>query len=215
MGNQLSAADNSGVDSAVGATNASLGAKAGTASVAAAAVPGSAVQIMEMTKDDHVKYMLSSKNPYVCLVYAPWCGHCNQYKPTFAAIAQALQQQGIDTYAIDGAAHEELLRSNRINVHGFPTLYASLGSKGSGLAKPSVVERDQDSIFNFFNAALPEANATALVANPNVVQMNLEPGSKEALLEASRAALNARHGQRLHIRHHLNEAVQNSHLTRT
>ncbi len=76
--------------------------------------------------DDKEPWLLNDKRCSFVLVYAEWCGHCNNLKPDFIKFAE--KAQFIHTYAINSEDNENLLK--RINndkkapfkIQGYPTI---------------------------------------------------------------------------------------------
>eukprot|EP00760_Papus_ankaliazontas_P031546 PhM_4_TR5331/c0_g1_i1/m.46227/K09582/PDIA4, ERP72; protein disulfide-isomerase A4 len=52
--------------------------------------------------------------------YAPWCGHCKNLAPNYAAAAQTLKEDGIPLVKVDATV--ETKSANAHGVNGFPTL---------------------------------------------------------------------------------------------
>ncbi|KAL7466373.1 hypothetical protein ACHAXS_006677 [Conticribra weissflogii] len=59
--------------------------------------------------------------------YAPWCGHCTRFAPTYEQVAQTLHSQQptsprkVNVAKIDGASERAL--SSRFGVRAFPTFF--------------------------------------------------------------------------------------------
>ncbi|KAG5485954.1 hypothetical protein CUR178_07548 [Leishmania enriettii] len=61
-----------------------------------------------------------SKNVFV-MFYAPWCGHCNNMKPTWLELADKFPVTGdIIVARIDASAHRGIAKE--FGISGFPTL---------------------------------------------------------------------------------------------
>lgn len=62
-----------------------------------------------------------TKEPYVMVeFYAPWCGHCQELAPEWAAAATALKRR-VPVAKVDATAHPEI--SDKFGVTGYPTLF--------------------------------------------------------------------------------------------
>ncbi|KAM3399097.1 protein disulfide isomerase-like 1-4 [Capsicum galapagoense] len=61
-------------------------------------------------------------NKYVMVeFYAPWCGHCKELAPEFAAAATELKAENVHLVKIDATLENEL--AENYEVQGFPTIY--------------------------------------------------------------------------------------------
>lgn len=62
-------------------------------------------------------------NTYVLVeFYAPWCGHCQQLAPEYAAAATQLKSDGVDVVLAKVDATEENELAHQFDVQGFPTV---------------------------------------------------------------------------------------------
>ena len=101
------------------------------------------------------KEVVQSKDIWLVLFYAPWCGHCKAFSPEYEKAAKALK--GIFKIgAID--ADKERSIGGKYNIQGFPTV------KFFGIHKDKPVDYDKartaDAVINFmFDKARAIANA--------------------------------------------------------
>jgi len=101
------------------------------------------------------KEVVQSKDIWLVLFYAPWCGHCKAFSPEYEKAAKALK--GIFKIgAID--ADKERSIGGKYNIQGFPTV------KFFGIHKDKPVDYDKartaDAVINFmFDKARSIANA--------------------------------------------------------
>jgi len=101
------------------------------------------------------KEVVQSKDIWLVLFYAPWCGHCKAFSPEYEKAAKALK--GIFKIgAID--ADKERSIGGKYNIQGFPTV------KFFGIHKDKPVDYDKartaDAVINFmFEKARAIANA--------------------------------------------------------
>jgi thiol-disulfide isomerase/thioredoxin len=94
-----------------------------------------------LTKDDFNQDM-SFKNPSlkkrtVVIFYAPWCGHCNQFKPVYEEVAKMTKEgklgDDVTIATVNGDDNKELLQiireSGEYKVSGFPTVVSYYDGK--------------------------------------------------------------------------------------
>mmetsp|Transcript_20268 Transcript_20268/g.44076 ORF Transcript_20268/g.44076 Transcript_20268/m.44076 type:complete len:246 (+) Transcript_20268:223-960(+) len=70
---------------------------------------------------------LSDGKAWLIEFYAPWCGHCTRFAPTYELVANQLHsdqktagsKRKVNVAKVDGAAERAL--SSRFGVHGYPT----------------------------------------------------------------------------------------------
>ncbi len=73
-------------------------------------------------KDDS-PYQLKDTRCAFVLVYAEWCGHCQNFKPEYIKFAD--KAQFIHVYALDSDLNENIKNSfddSKFPIRGFPTL---------------------------------------------------------------------------------------------
>ena len=54
------------------------------------------------------------------MFYAPWCGHCQRFKPELEKAAGVLRKENLICAKVDATVHEQLARKH--GVRGFPTI---------------------------------------------------------------------------------------------
>ena len=101
------------------------------------------------------KEVVQSKDIWLVLFYAPWCGHCKAFSPEYEKAAKALK--GIFKIAAIDADKERSI-GGKYNIQGFPTV------KFFGIHKDKPVDYDKartaDAVINFmFDKARAIANA--------------------------------------------------------
>ena len=101
------------------------------------------------------KEVVQSKDIWLVLFYAPWCGHCKAFSPEYEKAAKALK--GIFKIAAIDADKERSI-GGKYNIQGFPTV------KFFGIHKDKPVDYDKartaDAVINFmFEKARAIANA--------------------------------------------------------
>jgi protein disulfide-isomerase-like protein len=65
-----------------------------------------------------MKYNL--KNPTLMLFYADWCGHCNNFMPTFDKFSNNVNKSKVNIIKFNADNEQRYVRS--FNIEGFPTL---------------------------------------------------------------------------------------------
>ncbi|KAM7367787.1 hypothetical protein PAMP_014062 [Pampus punctatissimus] len=121
---------------------------------------GSQKDVVELTDDNFDKMVLDSDDVWLVEFFAPWCGHCKNLEPEWAAAATAVKEQTkgkIRLGAVDATVHQGL--SSRYGIRGFPTI--KIFRKGEepedyqgGRSRGDIIERAMD-LFSE-NAPAPE-----------------------------------------------------------
>ncbi|XP_067937992.1 protein disulfide-isomerase A5-like [Watersipora subatra] len=112
-----------------------------------------------LTDGDFDDFM--AENPSVLVMfYAPWCGHCKNMKPDFAAAATQLKEDGAVGVLAAVDATKESAVSNKYDVKGFPALkYFQNGEfiedYSEGRTKQAVVDYMKSS-FDMEGARIPD-----------------------------------------------------------
>ncbi|XP_024382727.1 protein disulfide isomerase-like 1-4 [Physcomitrium patens] len=114
-----------------------------------------------------------TKEPYVMVeFYAPWCGHCQELAPEWAAAATALKRR-VPVAKVDATAHPEI--SDKFGVTGYPTLFFFI----DGVPTPYSGERAKDAIIQHVNKKM---NVTVIpLTSKSDVEALLEPKSPIAI----------------------------------
>ncbi|XP_046905532.1 protein disulfide-isomerase A6 [Hypomesus transpacificus] len=84
---------------------------------------GSKKDVLELTDDNFEKLVLDSGEVWLVEFFAPWCGHCKNLEPEWAAAASAVKEQTngkIHLGAVDATVHQGL--ASRYGIRGFPTI---------------------------------------------------------------------------------------------
>ncbi|XP_028652694.1 protein disulfide-isomerase A6 isoform X2 [Erpetoichthys calabaricus] len=84
---------------------------------------GSKKDVVELTDDNFDKNVLDSDAIWMVEFFAPWCGHCKNLEPEWAAAASDVKEQTkgkVKLAAVDATVHQEL--ASRYGIRGFPTI---------------------------------------------------------------------------------------------
>ncbi|XP_014780796.1 protein disulfide-isomerase A6 homolog isoform X1 [Octopus bimaculoides] len=74
---------------------------------------------IELTPDNFQSKVVNSDSLWIVMFYAPWCGHCQSFKPEFAKAAEILK--GIVKLGqLDADAHRGM--AGEYGIQGFPTI---------------------------------------------------------------------------------------------
>ncbi|KAM7395257.1 hypothetical protein PAMA_006833 [Pampus argenteus] len=121
---------------------------------------GSQKDVVELTDDNFDKMVLDGDDVWLVEFFAPWCGHCKNLEPEWAAAATAVKEQTkgkIRLGAVDATVHQGV--SSRYGIRGFPTI--KIFRKGEepedyqgGRSRGDIIERALD-LFSE-NAPAPE-----------------------------------------------------------
>ncbi|XP_054618174.1 protein disulfide-isomerase A6 [Dunckerocampus dactyliophorus] len=84
---------------------------------------GSKKDVVELTDDNFDEMVLESNDVWLVEFFAPWCGHCKNLEPEWAAAATAVKEQTkgkVRLGAVDATVHQGV--SSRYGIRGFPTI---------------------------------------------------------------------------------------------
>uniref|UniRef100_A0A672GV34 Protein disulfide-isomerase A6 n=1 Tax=Salarias fasciatus TaxID=181472 RepID=A0A672GV34_SALFA len=116
--------------------------------------------VVELTDDNFNKMVLESDDVWLVEFFAPWCGHCKNLEPEWAAAATAVKEFSngkVRLGAVDATVHQGV--SSRYGIRGFPTI--KIFRKGEepedyegGRSRGDIIERAKELFFD--NAPAPE-----------------------------------------------------------
>ncbi|XP_043963266.1 protein disulfide-isomerase A6 isoform X2 [Gambusia affinis] len=137
-----------------------LGGKSGGSSYNKQSSGGSKKDVVELTDDNFDETVLNSDDVWLVEFFAPWCGHCKNLEPEWAAAATAVKEQTkgkVRLGAVDATVHQVV--SSRYGVRGFPTI--KIFRKGEepedyqgGRTRGDIIEKAMDLFSD--NAPAPE-----------------------------------------------------------
>ena len=76
--------------------------------------------ILLRNKRNNTSIELMNNNKSVMFFFAPWCGHCNSFKPTWNKFKTYLDNHDIKYKEIDYEENSSLC--DKYNIQGFPTV---------------------------------------------------------------------------------------------
>lgn len=83
--------------------------------------------VIELTDENFDKMVLNSEDMWLIEFYAPWCGHCKNLAPEWAAAASELKGK-VKLGALDATVNT--LKANKYGIKGYPTIkYFTPGKK--------------------------------------------------------------------------------------
>ncbi|XP_018429040.1 PREDICTED: protein disulfide-isomerase A6 isoform X2 [Nanorana parkeri] len=84
---------------------------------------GGKKDVIELTDDNFDRQVLNSNDVWLVEFFAPWCGHCKNLEPEWAAAATEVAEQTkgkVKLGAVDATVHQGL--ASRYGIRGFPTI---------------------------------------------------------------------------------------------
>ena len=75
--------------------------------------------VIQLDKKNFVKKVIKSKDLWLVLFYAPWCGHCQQFHPEYEKLARITK--GLFKLGAVNCDNDRSL-AERYKVEGFPTM---------------------------------------------------------------------------------------------
>ncbi|KAM9839938.1 protein disulfide-isomerase A6 isoform 2-T2 [Aulostomus maculatus] len=121
---------------------------------------GSTKDVVELTDDNFNKMVLDSDDVWMVEFFAPWCGHCKNLEPEWAAAAATVKERTkgkVRLGAVDATVHQGV--SSRYGIRGFPTI--KIFRKGEeaedyqgGRSRGDIIEKAMDLFSD--NAPAPE-----------------------------------------------------------
>jgi len=91
---------------------------------------------------------MNSKDAWFIEFYAPWCGHCKNLAPHWAALATELKKDGIKVGKVDATQNGNL--AQKYEVSGYPTLkFFPAGPKAKEIVISYNGGRDTSSMASF------------------------------------------------------------------
>ncbi|KAM8847527.1 protein disulfide-isomerase A6 isoform 1-T1 [Synchiropus picturatus] len=84
---------------------------------------GGKSDVVELTDDNFDRMVLDSDDVWLVEFFAPWCGHCKNLEPEWAAAATTVKEQTkgkVRLGAVDATVHQGV--SGRYGIRGFPTI---------------------------------------------------------------------------------------------
>ncbi|XP_076021370.1 protein disulfide-isomerase A6 isoform X2 [Genypterus blacodes] len=136
---------------------------------------GSKEDMVELTDDNFDKLVLEGDETWLVEFFAPWCGHCKNLEPEWAAAASVVKEQTkgkVRLGAMDATVHQVV--SGRYGIRGFPTI--KVFRKGEqpedyqgGRSRGDIIERALDLFSD--NAPPPELQE---IINEDVLKKTCE-----------------------------------------
>jgi len=113
----------------------------------------------ELTSDSFDSVVDGSSNVFA-MFYAPWCGHCKNFKPEYKKVAAAYEKvDDVNIVSVDADQYTDI--AGRFGVSGYPTL--KFFPKGSTDPEDYTSGRSADDVVKFIN---DKAGTNAKVVEP-------------------------------------------------
>ncbi|KAM5164368.1 protein disulfide-isomerase A6 [Mantella aurantiaca] len=84
---------------------------------------GGKKEVIELTDENFDRQVLNSDDVWLVEFFAPWCGHCKNLEPEWAAAAAEVAEQTkgrVKLGAVDATVHQGL--ASRYGIRGFPSI---------------------------------------------------------------------------------------------
>ncbi|XP_050418751.1 dnaJ homolog subfamily C member 10 [Patella vulgata] len=106
-------------------------------------------KVATLSRNSFYERILKSAEPWIVDFYAPWCGHCQTFKPEFEKVAESLD--GIARAGkVDCQQYQHLC--NEASITGYPTVRFYKGSTNNQQQHPSgrdIDSQDAETIIEF------------------------------------------------------------------
>lgn len=141
---------------------------------------------------DNFTSFVQANNYVMVEFYAPWCGHCQELTPEWAAAATALKEDNVPVAKVDATAHQEI--AAKYDVTGYPTLFFFV----DGVHRSYSGTRTKDDIVNWVRKKIgppvtiltstEKTESVLKLETPTVVAYldNVEGAEAEELIAAAR-----------------------------
>lgn len=129
--------------------------------------------VVELTDDNFDKLVMNSEDMWLVEFYAPWCGHCKNLAPFWAAAATELKGK-VKLGALDATVHRT--KAMEYDIKGYPTIkYFAPGKKSSDSAQEYNGGRTASDIVSWALEKLAEN-----VPAPEIIQIVSEKSLRDA-----------------------------------
>merc|ERR1740131_364853 len=148
-----------------------------------AVITASVLSQDELTADSFDSVVDGSKSVFA-MFYAPWCGHCKNFKPEYAKVAKAFAKESeVAIVSVDADKYTDL--AGRFGVTGYPTL--KFFPEGSTDPDDYEGGRTADDVVSFING---KAGTSAKVVEPPSPVMTLTSDNFDSIaLDSSKDVL--------------------------
>ncbi|XP_012521836.1 protein disulfide-isomerase A6 homolog [Monomorium pharaonis] len=129
--------------------------------------------VIELTDENFDKSVLNSEDMWLVEFYAPWCGHCKNLAPEWAAAATELKGK-VKLGALDATVNT--LKASKYEIKGYPTIkFFAPGKKDADSVQDYDGGRTSGDIVNWALEKLAEN-----IPAPEVMQITSEQKLREA-----------------------------------
>ncbi|EFN61326.1 Protein disulfide-isomerase A6 [Camponotus floridanus] len=129
--------------------------------------------VIELTDENFDKTVLNSEDMWLVEFYAPWCGHCKNLAPEWAAAATQLKGK-VKLGALDATVNT--LKASKYEIKGYPTIkYFAPGKKDADSVQEYDGGRTSGDIVNWALEKLAEN-----IPAPEVIQITSEKSLRNA-----------------------------------